>query len=103
MTQSDFLFKGIALVATLLFGGILLLSSVQIVQPGQVKTVTYFGDLQNQTLDEGLHIINPLKSTRAYDVKSQTFTMSAGEGDRTIQALTSSRIRLESRSALSAS
>jgi len=95
MTQSDFLFKGIALVATLLFGGILLLSSVQIVQPGQVKTVTYFGDLQNQTLDEGLHIINPLKSTRAYDVKSQTFTMSAGEGDRTIQALTREGLNLE--------
>lgn len=84
-----------AVILGLLAGGFFLLSAVQTVQPGQVKTVTYFGELQNQTLDEGLHIINPLKSTRAYDIKSQTYTMSAGEGDRTIEALTSEGLNLE--------
>jgi len=84
-----------AVVVALLVGAGIAVSSIQVVQPGEVKTVTYFGELQNETLDEGLHIINPLKSTRTYDIKSQTYTMSAGEGDRTIEALTSEGLNLE--------
>lgn len=83
------------IITALVIAGIGLVSAGQIVQPGEVKTVTYFGELQDETLDEGLHIINPLKSTRTYDVKSQTFTMSAGEGDRTIEALTQEGLNLE--------
>lgn len=85
----------VGVAVTFLVGMFVLLSSVQVVQPGETKTVTYFGDLQNDTLDEGLHLINPLKSTRSYDLKTQTFTMSAGEGDRTIEALTSEGLNLE--------
>jgi len=81
---------GIAVIAVLV-----LMSSVQVVNPGQTKTVTYFGELQNDTLDEGMHLINPLKGTRTYDVKSQEYTMSAGEGDDTIQALTDEELNLE--------
>lgn len=84
-----------AVIFVLLIGVFLLFSSVQIVQPGEVKTVTYFGELQDETLNEGLHIINPLKATRTYDIKTQTYTMSAGEGDRTIEALTSEGLNLE--------
>lgn len=89
-TYGLFGIAGLALIA-----GLVLISSVQVVQPGETKTVTYFGELQNNTLNEGMHIINPLKSTRTYDVKTQTFTMSAGEGDRTIEALTSEGLNLE--------
>jgi len=81
---------GLAVIAVLV-----LMSSVQVVNPGQTKTVTYFGELQNDTLDEGMHLINPLKGTRTYDVRTQTFTMSAGAGDRTIEALTSEGLNLE--------
>jgi regulator of protease activity HflC (stomatin/prohibitin superfamily) len=81
---------GLAVIAVLV-----LMSSVQVVNPGQTKTVTYFGELQNDTLDEGMHFINPLKGTRTYDVRTQTYTMSAGEGDRTIEALTSEGLNLE--------
>lgn len=89
-TYGLYAIAGIAVIALLAA-----LSSVQVVSPGQTKTVTYFGELENQTLDEGMHFINPLKSTRGYDLKTQTFTMSAGEGDRTIEALTSEGLNLE--------
>jgi len=93
MSKADII-GGITVIG-LLITAFIGLTAIQIVPPGEVKTVTYFGDLQEKTLDEGLHIINPLKSTRSYDVKSQTFTMSAGEGARTIEALTQEGLNLE--------
>ena len=64
--------------------GILISSIVQI-DAGQVGVKKLFGKVQNDVLQSGLHMINPLVEVTRLDIKTQNYTMSGvhDEGQKT--------------------
>jgi regulator of protease activity HflC (stomatin/prohibitin superfamily) len=66
---------GIAFAALLLV--ILLFSSVTRVGTGHVGVLTLFGRVTNETLGEGIHLINPLKTNNEMSIQTQTIKESA--------------------------
>jgi regulator of protease activity HflC (stomatin/prohibitin superfamily) len=73
--------------------GVLSASFVQ-VGTGEVGVQVLFGNVQNNTLSSGLHMVNPLVEVKHMDIKTQNYTMSAvrtegaQEGDDAIRVLT---------------
>ena len=73
----------------------LLLSMFKVIDPGKVGVQTLFGKVQDNVLESGLHIINPLVDITTFDIQTQTYTMSAvnnegqKEGDDAIRVLSS--------------
>ncbi|MEO8887041.1 MAG: prohibitin family protein [Mucilaginibacter sp.] len=73
----------------------LLLSAVKIIQPGKVGVQTLFGKVQDNVIESGLHVINPLFDITTFDIQTQNYTMSAvnnegqKEGDDAIRVLSS--------------
>ncbi|MBB6111724.1 prohibitin family protein [Mucilaginibacter lappiensis] len=73
----------------------LLLSIFKVIEPGKVGVQTLFGKVQDNVLESGLHIINPLVDITTFDIQTQTYTMSAvsnegqKEGDDAIRVLSS--------------
>ena len=73
--------------------GVLISSIVQI-DAGQVGVKKLFGKVQNDVLQSGLHMINPLVEVTRLDIKTQNYTMSgihdegAKTGDDAIRVLT---------------
>src|SRR5882762_583381 len=55
----------------------LLLSMFKVIEPGKVGVQTLFGKVQDNVLESGLHIINPLVDITTFDIQTQTYTMSA--------------------------
>jgi prohibitin 1 len=66
---------GIGIAAFLLV--ILFFSSVTRVATGHVGVLTLFGKVTNETLGEGIHLINPLKTNNEMSVQTQTIKESA--------------------------
>ena len=66
---------GIGIAAFLLV--ILLFSSVTRVGTGHVGVLTLFGRVTNETLGEGIHLINPLKTNNEMSIQTQTLKESA--------------------------
>ena len=72
-----------------------LLSAFKTISPGQAGVQTLFGKVQNQVLESGLHVINPLVDVTPFNIQTQNYTMSAvhseGEvvGDDAIRVLCS--------------
>ena len=66
---------GLGIVAFLLV--ILLFSSVTKVGTGHVGVLTLFGKVTGETLGEGIHLINPLKTNNEMSVQTQTIKESA--------------------------
>ncbi|MEO8148029.1 MAG: prohibitin family protein [Bacteroidia bacterium] len=60
-------------------------STVKQIDAGQVGVQSLFGKVQDNTLESGLNLINPLVEVRMVDIKTQNYTMSsiATEGDKT--------------------
>jgi prohibitin 1 len=56
---------------------ILLLSSVTRVNTGHVGILTLFGKVTGETLGEGIHLINPLKTNNEMSIQTQTIKESA--------------------------
>jgi len=50
------------------------MNSFTTVAPGHNKVATLFGDIQNEPLDEGLHLVNPLLKFYNYDLRVHTET-----------------------------
>src|SRR5688572_12845374 len=79
--------------AALLVIAVLVKSIVQI-DAGQIGVKVLFGNVQNDVLSSGLHMINPLMEIRSLDVKTQNYTMSGQHdegtqvGDDAIRVLT---------------
>jgi regulator of protease activity HflC (stomatin/prohibitin superfamily) len=73
----------------------LLLSTVKIIEPGKVGVQVLFGKVQDQVLESGLHLINPMVEVTTFSVQTQNYTMSAKssegqvEGDDAIRVLSS--------------
>jgi prohibitin 1 len=66
---------GLGIVAFVLV--ILLLSSVTRVGTGHVGVLTLFGRVTGETLGEGIHLINPLKTNNEMSIQTQTIKESA--------------------------
>ncbi len=66
---------GLGVAAFLLV--ILLISSVTRVGTGHVGVLTLFGKVTGETLGEGIHLINPLKTNNELSVQTQTLKESA--------------------------
>jgi prohibitin 1 len=66
---------GIGIAAFLLV--ILLFSSVTRVATGHVGVLTLFGKVTGETLGEGIHLINPLKTNNELSIQTQTLKESA--------------------------
>jgi regulator of protease activity HflC (stomatin/prohibitin superfamily) len=72
-----------------------LLSAFKTIPPGQAGVQTLFGKVQNQVLESGLHVVNPLVDVTTFNIQTQNYTMSAvhseGEvvGDDAIRVLCS--------------
>src|SRR5579859_2621231 len=66
---------GLGILAFILV--ILLFSSVTRVGTGHVGVLTLFGKVSGETLSEGIHVINPLKTNNELSVQTQTLKESA--------------------------
>jgi prohibitin 1 len=66
---------GLGIIAFLLV--ILVLSSVTRVATGHVGVLTLFGRVTGETLGEGMHLINPLKTNNEMSIQTQTLKESA--------------------------
>jgi prohibitin 1 len=66
---------GIAIVGFILV--ILFFSSITRVGTGHVGVLTLFGKVTGETLGEGLHVINPMKTSNEMSVQTQTIKESA--------------------------
>lgn len=66
---------GLAVAAFLIV--ILLFSSVTRVATGHVGVLTLFGRVTGETLGEGIHLINPLKTNNELSIQTQTIKESA--------------------------
>jgi regulator of protease activity HflC (stomatin/prohibitin superfamily) len=73
----------------------LVFSVFKVIDPGKVGVQILFGKVQNDVLESGLHIINPLVDVTVFNTQTQNYTMSAvhseGEvqGDDAIRVLSS--------------
>ena len=56
---------GLALV---IFGG----RFVRVIPPGHVGVAIFFGSVQDDTYDEGFHVVNPMLSWKVFDVRQKT-------------------------------
>jgi regulator of protease activity HflC (stomatin/prohibitin superfamily) len=63
----------------------LLLSTVKVIEAGNVGVQTLFGQVQNNVLESGLHFINPLVEVTTFDSRTQNYTMSGKEGEGQVQ------------------
>lgn len=59
-----------------------LVSSITQIDAGQVGVKKLFGKVQNDVLNSGLHLINPLVDVISLDVKTQNYTMSGAQDER---------------------
>ena len=89
-------FKNLGRILGLVFILIgILISSIIQVNPGEIGVKILFGSIQNDVLNSGLHLVNPLLEIQKLDVKTQNYTMSGikdegqKEGDDAIRVLTS--------------
>ncbi len=79
---------------------LVLFKSIVIIQPGQVGVVVLFGNVKDKSLENGIHIINPLASVVRMSVRTEEYTMSAAggegklKGDDAIDALTKEGLKV---------
>ncbi len=73
----------------------LIASMVRLIPPGNVGVVIIFGKVKEQTLKNGLHLVNPFASVEKMTIRTEEYTMSVApregqvRGDDAIEALTS--------------
>jgi regulator of protease activity HflC (stomatin/prohibitin superfamily) len=63
----------------------LAVSAVKIIDPGKVGVQVLFGKVQDQILESGLHVINPLVDVTSFSVQTENYTMSAKENEGAVQ------------------
>lgn len=69
--------KRILQLAVLLLAIILLISSTTSIPTGNVGVLTLFGKVTGETLSEGIHLVNPLKSVEKLSIQTQSVKESA--------------------------
>jgi len=63
----------------------LVLSSFKIIEPGKVGVQTLFGKVQDNILESGPHLINPLVEVTTFSIQTQNYTMSAKSGEGQVE------------------
>jgi regulator of protease activity HflC (stomatin/prohibitin superfamily) len=63
----------------------LLFSVFKVIEPGKVGVQVLFGKVQDNVLESGLHIINPLVDVTTFDIQTQNYTMSAVHAEGQVQ------------------
>src|SRR5476649_217724 len=63
----------------------LLLSTVKIIEPGKVGVQVLFGKVQDQVLESGLHLINPVVEVTTFSIQTENYTMSAKSGEGQVE------------------
>jgi regulator of protease activity HflC (stomatin/prohibitin superfamily) len=63
----------------------LLFSVFKVIEPGKVGVQVLFGKVQDDVLESGLHIINPLVDVTTFDIQTQNYTMSAVHAEGQVQ------------------
>ena len=63
----------------------ILLSIFKTIDPGKVGVQVLFGKVQDQVLESGLHIINPLVDVTTFNIQTQNYTMSANHSEGDVQ------------------
>jgi regulator of protease activity HflC (stomatin/prohibitin superfamily) len=63
----------------------LLFSVFKVIEPGKVGVQVLFGRVQDDVLESGLHIINPLVDVTTFDIQTQNYTMSAVHAEGQVQ------------------
>ncbi|MCQ6961242.1 prohibitin family protein [Mucilaginibacter aquariorum] len=63
----------------------LVFSVFKVIDPGKVGVQILFGKVQNDVLESGLHIINPLVDVTTFDIQTQNYTMSAVHSEGAVQ------------------
>jgi len=69
--------KRVLQLAILLLAIILLLASTTSIPTGNVGVLTLFGKVTGETLGEGIHLVNPLKSVQKLSIQTQSVKESA--------------------------
>jgi prohibitin 1 len=69
--------KKILRLAIVVLAAILLMASTTSIPTGHVGVLTLFGRVTGQTLPEGIHLVNPLKSVQKMSVQTQSVKESA--------------------------
>jgi len=69
--------KRILQLAVLLLGMFFLMASATSIPTGNVGVLTLFGKVTGETLPEGMHLINPLKSVEKLSIQTQSVKESA--------------------------
>jgi regulator of protease activity HflC (stomatin/prohibitin superfamily) len=89
-------FGGIVTIVGLVILALGVLSSTfKIIEPGKVGVQALFGKVQDNYLESGLHIINPMVDVTTFSIQTENYTMSARsnegqvEGDDAIRVLSS--------------
>ena len=89
-------FSGVvSIVGTVVIVIGLALSAFKVIEPGKVGVQTLFGKVQDEVLESGPHIINPLVEITTFSIQTENYTMSAKssegqvEGDDAIRVLSS--------------
>jgi regulator of protease activity HflC (stomatin/prohibitin superfamily) len=63
----------------------LLLSMFKTIEPGKVGVQVLFGKVQDNVLESGLHVINPLVDVTTFDIQTQNYTMSGTHNEGEVQ------------------
>lgn len=79
-------FSGMARIAGIAIMAIgLLLSVFKVIDPGKVGVQVLYGKVQDEVLESGLHVINPLVDVADFNVQTQNYTMSATHSEGEVQ------------------
>ncbi|HEY2581450.1 MAG TPA: prohibitin family protein [Mucilaginibacter sp.] len=62
-----------------------MLSAFKIIDPGKVGVQVLFGKVQDQILESGLHVINPLVEVTTFSIQTENYTMSQKSGEGQVQ------------------
>lgn len=66
--------KTVVPIVILILAAVIAMNSYTTVSPGHNKVATLFGDVRDEALDEGFHIVNPLYKFYEYDLRVHTET-----------------------------
>jgi regulator of protease activity HflC (stomatin/prohibitin superfamily) len=79
-------FGGIVTIVGLVILALGLLSSTfKIIEPGKVGVQALFGKVQDNYLESGLHMINPMVEVTTFSIQTENYTMSARSGEGQVE------------------
>jgi len=61
------------------------LSAFKIIEPGKAGVQVLFGKVQDNVLESGLHVINPLVDVTTFSIQTENYTMSAKDSEGQVQ------------------